>query len=195
MVKINHVSQNKLVTLAVYHLHRRTLSVHGLGKWQAKFRTGKQRPGIALIYYLHKSVSFTEKRPRKPETDIKDGFENGTQISVSNIPSRKTGLSFYIPLLGNFPLRFVFSILSNRICRKLFFKWQKPLTLVSSSMFLFSSSTVWSWPFFAFVRLPNLDSLSSSLDPRSATSLSRRELTTDKSPSCFFKSSTYESNN
>ena len=26
-------------------------------------------------YYFYKSVLFTEKRPRKPETGIKDGFE------------------------------------------------------------------------------------------------------------------------
>ena len=27
------------------------------------------------VYHLHKSAPSTEKRPRKPETGIKDGFE------------------------------------------------------------------------------------------------------------------------
>ena len=27
------------------------------------------------VYHLHKSIPFTDKPPRKPETEIKDGFE------------------------------------------------------------------------------------------------------------------------
>ena len=27
------------------------------------------------VYHLYKSVPFTEKRPRRPETSIEDGFE------------------------------------------------------------------------------------------------------------------------
>ena len=50
-------------------------SVHGLGKWYAKFRTGEFRPGIVRVYHLYKSVPFTEKRPRRSETGIKDGLE------------------------------------------------------------------------------------------------------------------------
>ena len=28
-----------------------------------------------LVYHLYESVPFTEKRPRRPETGINDGFE------------------------------------------------------------------------------------------------------------------------
>ena len=49
-------------------------SVYGVGKWFAKLGTGKFCPGIAFII----SVPFTEKRPRRLETGIKDGFE-GTE--------------------------------------------------------------------------------------------------------------------
>ena len=153
-------------------------------------------PELRKFIIYTRSVPFTVKRPRKPETDIKDSFEEMEQITAWNIPSRKTGLHFTFRCSRKFStaIRVQFTFKPN-FPQTFFFNEKQPLTLVSSSMFLFSSSTVWSWPFFAFVRLPNLDSLSSSLDPRSATSLSRRELTTDKSPTCFFKSSTYESNN
>ena len=42
---------------------------------QVKFRTGKFSPGIAFTIILYKSVPFTKKWLRKPETGIKDGFE------------------------------------------------------------------------------------------------------------------------
>ena len=45
---------------------RTNRSVHGLGKWQEKF---------SRVYHLYKSVSFTRKRPRTPETVIKDVFQ------------------------------------------------------------------------------------------------------------------------
>ena len=122
-------------------------------------------------------------------------WRNGTDYRLEH-SVQKNRTSFYIPLLPEiFHCDSCSVHFQTEFSANVFFNEKQPLTLVSSSMFLFSSSTVWSWPFFAFVRLPNLDSLSSSLDPRSATSLSRRELTTDKSPTCFFKSSTYESNN
>jgi len=44
-----------------------------------KFRTGKFYFGI-VFYHLHKSVPFTEKRPQKPETGIKD------RISFLDVP-------------------------------------------------------------------------------------------------------------
>ena len=49
-------------------------SVHGLGKWYAKFSAGKFRPGIAFTI-CNKSVPFTKKRPRRPEPGIKNDFE------------------------------------------------------------------------------------------------------------------------
>ena len=71
--------------------------VHGLSKRKPKFRTSKflSRNGL---FHLHKSVPFTEKRPRKPETGIKDRFE---QIEdeflfgiLANIPCGTTRLHF-----------------------------------------------------------------------------------------------------
>ena len=47
-------------------------SAHGVGKWFAKFRTGKFRPGIAFRDRLYESVPFTGKRRRRSETGIKD---------------------------------------------------------------------------------------------------------------------------
>ena len=65
-------------------------SVHGEGKWFAKFRTGKCRPGIAFRDHLYESVPFTGKQPRRPETGIKDSFEEMEhEFSVWNIPSTK----------------------------------------------------------------------------------------------------------
>ena len=40
-----------------------------------KFRTGKFRSSRNRVYHLCKSVPFTGKRPRRPETGIKDGLE------------------------------------------------------------------------------------------------------------------------
>ena len=36
---------------------------------------GKCRPGIAFRDHLYESVPFTGKQPRRPETGIKDSFE------------------------------------------------------------------------------------------------------------------------
>ena len=45
---------------------------------------------------MYKSVPFTEKRPLRPGTGIKYGFEETEpRISVGNIPSGKTGLPFH----------------------------------------------------------------------------------------------------
>ena len=45
-----------------------------------KLETVKVFPDSRLPFNLHKSVSFTEKRPaRKPETGIKDAFEEMKQ--------------------------------------------------------------------------------------------------------------------
>ena len=44
-----------------------------LGKWYAK--SGLVNFARNRVYRLYKSVPFTEKRRRKPETGIKDGFE------------------------------------------------------------------------------------------------------------------------
>ena len=56
------------------------------------FRTGKFRPGIAFTI-VYKSVPFIEKRPRKPENGINDGFSCS---SAWTILSGKTGKPFQI---------------------------------------------------------------------------------------------------
>ena len=43
-------------------------SVHGFGKWQISWPMNR-------VYHLQKSNPLTEKRPRKPDTGIKDGFK------------------------------------------------------------------------------------------------------------------------
>ena len=51
---------------------------------------GKCRPGIAFRDHLYESVPFTGKQPRRPETGIKDSFEEMEhEFSVWNIPSTK----------------------------------------------------------------------------------------------------------
>ena len=48
------------------------------------------------VYYLHKSNPVAKKRPRKPETSIKDAFKEKEHEAVSNsvvtIPSGEAGL-------------------------------------------------------------------------------------------------------
>ena len=50
-------------------------SVHGLGKWVSSWNR---------VYHLHKSVPFTKKRPRRPETGIKDGLERMKSWKICN---------------------------------------------------------------------------------------------------------------
>ena len=66
--------QNTYVYVVYHYFTWANQSVHGLGRWYANFRSGKFRPGIAFTI-LYKSVSFSEKRSRRPKTGIKFGFE------------------------------------------------------------------------------------------------------------------------
>ena len=65
-----------------------------------KFRTGKFY-FAAVFYNLHKLVPFTEKRPQKPETGIKD------RISLLDVPlipefsTEKTGKAVFHLLFNN----------------------------------------------------------------------------------------------
>ena len=55
----------------VYHLHGQT-------RRSTVWVNGKQNSGLVnfiQVYYLYNSIPFAKKRPRKPETDIKDGFK------------------------------------------------------------------------------------------------------------------------
>ena len=85
--------------MVVYHLFRRT----GRFTVWANSEHFKFSPGIAFAICTNQFHS-SKKWPRRPETRIKDGFEeNGTRISVWNIPSgkKKRGLpSLGVPLLS-----------------------------------------------------------------------------------------------
>ena len=68
---------------------------------------------------LYKSVPFTEKQPRRPET----GMENGIRISVWNIPTAKKKIPLQLSRMSyNNPATFQpdFPGLSNEIFRNLF---------------------------------------------------------------------------
>ena len=47
-------------------------SVHRLGKWYTNLRTAKSRSESRLRFVKISSIPCTEKRPRRPETGIKD---------------------------------------------------------------------------------------------------------------------------
>ena len=52
------------------------------------------------VYQLYKSVPFTEKRPRRPETGIKDGFEEMEHEFPFGYSTRKDRTTFSdVPLL------------------------------------------------------------------------------------------------
>ena len=52
------------------------------------------------VYQLYKSVPFTEKRPRRPETSIKDGFEEMEHEFPFGYSTRKDRTNFSdVPLL------------------------------------------------------------------------------------------------
>ena len=83
------------------------ISIHGLGKWYAKFMTGKYRPLISFTICTNQ-IHFPKKQLRKPETGIKGDFdENGTRISAWNIWNTKT-------------LPFLFR---NSVAHRSFFNW------------------------------------------------------------------------
>ena len=78
-------------------------SVHSLSKWFAKFRTGEFRPGIAITI---STISTDQLRPRRPETGIKDGFEEMDHESPFGIfhPDKQDYLFRCFVAPGNFPL-------------------------------------------------------------------------------------------
>ena len=114
------------VIMIAYHLHGQT------GRFTA-WVVGRQDSGLVKflsrnhLYQLHKSSSFTEKRRRKPEADIKDGFEElGHTFPFGKFQPVKQDYPFRCSVApGNFPLtRPVFPLLSNRICMpENFCKW------------------------------------------------------------------------
>ena len=78
-------------------------------------------PGIAFTI-CRKSVPFTEKLPRKPETGIKVGFEEMEH-------EFSTGMTQKV----------IFHLLSNRILQKRFFNGKQPTPLHVHPAFLYIS--------------------------------------------------------
>ena len=101
-------------------------SVHGSGKWYAKFRTGKF-PSRNRVYHLDELVLFTGKWPRSPETGVKDGFEEMEHEFLFGIfrPEKQDNLfrcTFRCSrkFSSGTTKKVMFHLLSNRIFRNLF---------------------------------------------------------------------------
>ena len=116
--------------MVVYHLFRRT----GRFTVWANSEHFKFSPGIAFAICTNQFHS-AKKWPRRPETRIKDGFEeNGTRIFVWNIPfGKKRGLPCSgVPLLSETftgtTQKVVFHLLSNRIFRNLLVNGKPPIS-------------------------------------------------------------------
>ena len=81
--------------MVVYHLHEQT-------GWLTVWVNGKKNSGLVNFtpespFNLYKSVSFSEKRPLKPEPGVKDGFDRSKKCNTNfrwEIPLRKTGLPY-----------------------------------------------------------------------------------------------------
>ena len=107
--------------------------VHGLGNWHSKFRTGKFRLGIAST--IVEMRWFTEKRPRMPETGIKDDWRGWKRISDWNIPCGKRGLPFQMfrcsrKFSAGMTQKVVFHLLSNWIFQKILVNGNQPIYLI-----------------------------------------------------------------
>ena len=85
-----------------------------------------------LVYHLYESVPFTEKRPRRPETGINDGFEEIEHEFLFGIfCPEKTGLTFQMfrcsrKFAAGTTKKVMFHLLSNRIFRNLFVNGKQP---------------------------------------------------------------------
>ena len=81
-------------------------SVHGLGKWYAKFRTGNFVPESCLLF-VQISFSFSEKRPRRREDGVKDDFEKMEhEFPFGTFRPEKQDYLFRCSVaLGNLPLK------------------------------------------------------------------------------------------
>ena len=106
-------------------------SVYGLGKWYAKFRTGKFSSGIAFTICTDQ-FHLTENGREGLKLVSRWLRGNGTRISVWNISSGKTGLPFQMFRCSRkFSVgktqKVVFHLLSNRISRKILVNGKQPI--------------------------------------------------------------------
>ena len=85
----------KLVLAILVDKKKKNRPAHGLpGKSCAKFRTGKFRPEIAFTICTISAI-YRKKRPRRPETGFKDGFEEREhEFPIGIFLPEKTGLPF-----------------------------------------------------------------------------------------------------
>ena len=101
------------------------------------------------VYHLHESVSFTGKRPRRPETGIKHGFEEMEHEFLLGYSIRKIRTIFSDVLLlleifrwNDEKLKVMFRLLSNRIFRNLFVNGKQPSFRGETSDGVFKRSAV-----------------------------------------------------
>ena len=105
-------------------------SVHGLGKWYAKFKTGKFRK---RVYHCTYQLIYQKTTAKAWCWYQRWLWRNGTRISVCNISSVKTGLPFQMFRCSRKFSRWndqnldVFHILTNRIFRNLFVNGKQPI--------------------------------------------------------------------
>ena len=102
------------------------------------------------VYHLHESVSFTRKRPRRPETGIKHGFKEMEHEVLLGYSIRKIRTIFSdVPLLleifrwNDEKLKVMFRLLSNRIFRNLFVNGKQPSFRGETSDGVFKRSAVY----------------------------------------------------
>ena len=132
------------------------LWVHGLGKWWAKFRTGKLLPESRLPFVQISSL-YRKTAAKAWNWYQRWLWRNGTRISVWNIPSRKNGTTFSgVPLLPdsfhwNNP-KAVFHLLSIRIFRNLFVNGKQPLFSIPHSG-IQAPGISYDWPWIAIYSL------------------------------------------
>ena len=111
-----------------------TILIHGqtsqstvLGKWYAKFRTGKFRSGVAF------TICTNQFHLSRPETGIKDGFqEMEHKLLLGIFCPEKTGPPFQIfrcsrKFSAGTTQKGVSHLLSNWIFWKLFVNGEQPL--------------------------------------------------------------------
>ena len=125
--------------MVFYHLHGQT------GRFRVPVNGRKSSGPVNFVpespYHLYKLVPFSGKRPRRPETGIKDGLEQMEHEFPFGIfhPQKKDYLFRCSVALGNFPLgrpkKSCSFIFSNRISRGILVNGKQPLYLLKQLSF------------------------------------------------------------
>ena len=109
--------------------------VQDVGKWFAKLRTDKFHPTIAFTIVQISSI-YWKTAAKAWNWYQRWLWRNGIQISVWNIPSRKTRLPFRCSRCSlKFSIgktqRVLFHLFSNQISQKIFVNGKQPLSVFS----------------------------------------------------------------